>query len=289
MGRFRQWALAAVLVGGWAVGGQAAGPAPLLELGLGARALGMGGAFVSLIGDADALGYNPAALAYQRGRALGGYVSRPFDAYDHLALGLATESLGLSLSQIGVSGISQTNHFGTPVGRPLSYVARAAVAGFGVELAPGVAFGAQWKAYFEDLGPLRGFGWALDPALLFRTGAWSLGAVLRQALGEPIAYDDGAQVAWPARLTLGGSWRWADGSDLRATLAADLDGAFGLDVRPRLGAEVWLGQVGVRLGWDAGMLTAGASVERGDLRLHWAYAFHDTLPQTLRLSASVSY
>ena len=40
----------------------------IFEIGMGARALGMGGAFVAVADDANAIYYNPAGLAYMEGR-----------------------------------------------------------------------------------------------------------------------------------------------------------------------------------------------------------------------------
>jgi len=264
-------------------------PAVLLELGSDARALGMGGAFVSLAGEATTLLYNPAGLAYVNDQSVSGYVARPFGAFDHLAFGYAGPNLGASLLQMGVATVAQTNEFGNPTGQSLDYVSRAAVAGFGYEIFDGLAFGAQFKGYFEENGPVRGFGWALDPALLYTSGALKLGAVFKNAVSEAIVYDNGQQAPWFTQWVLGGSWSLQLPSEMALVLAVDVEGLGQDEVRPHLGGELWIDNLALRLGWDAGMLTAGASVLYGNLQVHWAYAFHDTLPETLRLSATVSY
>lgn len=283
--------LAVAIAMGWSTSGVANGqdPAVLLALGTDARALGMGGAFVSLAGEVPTFTANPAGLAYVNGRSLSGYAARPFGAFTHVALGYAGPHLGVSLMQMDVATVAQTNEFGNPTGQPLAYVSRAALAGFGYEVFDGLAFGAQLKGYFEANGPVHGFGWALDPALLYARGALRLGAVFKNAVSEAIAYDNDDQASWLRRWVVGGSWSLQLPSKMALVLAADAESVDQGEVRPHLGAELWIGNVGLRMGWDAGMLTAGASVLYRNLQVHWAYAFHDTLPETLRLSASVSY
>lgn len=261
----------------------------LLDMSSGARPLGMGGAFVSMTADAASLMYNPAGLAFLSEQQISGYAARPFGALDHLAFGLAAPHIGLTVLQLSASGALETNVFGNPTGRPLDYVSRAAVAGLGYELLPGLAVGAQIKAYLEENGPVRGFGWALDPAVLYTQDAFSVGAVWRNLLNEAVHYDNGHQEAWVSQLTLGGSWLWAVSEDASLRFAADVEGLLQTRWGLHLGTEVWLKNLALRAGWDRGLLTFGASVKHNNLQLHWAYAVHETLPQTVRLSASVAF
>lgn len=265
------------------------GKIALLELGVGARALGMGGAFVSLGGDADSLMYNPAGLAFMQTSQLSGYISRPFESFNHLAMGYAFPNLGLSILEMNLSSAMETNEFGTPTGRTLNYVSRSAIAGFGYEIIEGAAFGAQVKLYSEEIGTSTGFGWAVDPALLYRTNSISIGAVWRNAINENIEYDNNYEETWTDDLVVGGSWKLIIDEGTSILLAADASGLTGENIKFQLGGEMWMGQLGLRLGLDRGQLTAGASVLYRNLQIHWAYAFHDTLPQTLRLSAAMDF
>ncbi len=265
------------------------GKISLLELGVGARALGMGGAYASLGGDADSLMYNPAGLAFMESSQLSGYISRPFEAFNHLAMGYALPNFGVSILEMNLSSVMETNEFGNPTGRALNYVSRSAIAGFGYEIVDGAAFGAQVKLYNEESGPLSGFGWAVDPAILYRTDSFSLGAVWRNAINENIEYDNDYEETWTDDLVIGGSWKLIIDEDVSMLVAADVSGLTGEEMKLQLGSEMWLGQLGLRLGLDRGQFTAGASVLYRDLQIHWAYAFHDTLPQTLRLSAAIDF
>lgn len=265
------------------------GKIALLELGVGARALGMGGAYVSLGGDADSLLYNPAGLAFMNRSQLSGYASRPFEAFHHVAMGYAVPNLGVSVMQMGLNSVMETNEFGNPTGRTLDYTSRSAIGGFGYEIFPGAAFGAQVKLYSEESGPVTGFGWAVDPALLYRTDFLSIGLIWRNAISDDIQYDNDYEEAWASDLTIGGSWKLSIEKQVYMLLAADVSGVMQNDIAVQVGGEAWLGQFGIRLGWDRGLITAGASVLYRNLQIHWAYAFHDTLPQTLRLSASMDF
>lgn len=264
--------------------------ATLLDMGVGARALGMGGAVLSLRTDASSLLYNPAGLAFLEERQLSGYAARPFGALNHLAVGFAQPFWGVSVMQLDVAGAAETNAFGNPTGRPLNYVSRAGVAGWGYEVVPGLALGAQLKVYTEQNGPLQGLGWALEPALLYTDGSLSLGAVWRGALNEAVRYDNGHSERWPNALSAGASWLWAIRPEVSLRLAADADGLLSDNgVALHVGAELWLNNLGLRAGWDRGLMTFGASVVYRNLSLHLAYALHETLPETVRLSATVSF
>jgi len=265
-------AVLSLSVGVFAQGGSVAA---LLDMGVGARALGMGGAVISLGADASSLLYNPAGLAFLSERQFSGYAARPFGAINHLALGFAQPSLGVSVAQLDVAGSAETNVFGNPTGRPLSYVSRAGVAGWGYEVIPGLALGAQLKVYLEQNGPLQGAGWAVDPALLYTDGSLSLGAVWRNLLNEAIQYDNGHSESWSSSLSVGTSWLWSIRPEVSLRLAADVDGLSSEQTAFHLGGELWLSNLGLRVGWDRGLLTFGASVLYRNTQLHLAYALHE--------------
>ncbi len=264
------------------------GVAALLALGAGARPLGMGGAFTALADGVEAPLYNPAGLAWAQGSHAGGFASTPFGALTHLALGVTSPHLGATLTQLSAPGALETNAFGNPTGRTLDYASRAGVAGFGVELLPGLALGAAVKLYGEASGDISGFGWALDPAVLYAAGGLRLGAVWRNAANDPIAFSNGYAEPWTEGLTLGAAWRAPLRRDVSLTLAADAEDALGT-IGWHAGVELWLERLGLRAGWDRNALTAGASVRGEGLTVDWGYAFHPTLPQTLRLSAAWAF
>lgn len=284
------WAavLALLVCGQGAAWAQAGGMAALLEMGVGARALGMGGTFVGMEADPSALAYNPAALAGVVDRQFSAYAARPFGVLDHLSLSLAGAHMGLTLLHLGASGTLATNEFGNPTPRALAFASHAAVAGFGYALSDTLSLGGQLKVYVEENGATTGVGWVLEPALLYAKGPWMAGIVARNALNDPVAFGDGHRQFWSRSLSLGASWTWREDAGWMVKLAGDVEGLMQGSLSFHAGGELWLQTLGLRVGWDRGAFTAGASVLHGDLALHIAYGFHPVLPPTVRLSASTA-
>lgn len=264
------------------------GSAALLELGQGARPLGLGGAFVGLADGPEVALYNPAALAFFAENRLSAFAGRPFETLTRLGLSLATPQLGLVLTQLSAPGVLETNAFGNPSGRFVSYADRAGVAGLGWQLLEGLALGAALKVYWQDSGPVQGFGWAVDPALAFRQGPLRLGAIWHNPLNAEISFNNGRREPWGRSLTLGTAWSQSLRPQLAWHLAADLTlGAEG--PRWHLGGELELEALALRLGRDGPSWTLGAGVAYGEFRFDWAYALHPVLPQTLYLSAAWAF
>ncbi len=106
--------------------------AALLEIGAGARPLGMGGAFVGLADDENAVFYNPAALAFLDRFGVTSLYSRQLQMLDYKVLGIAGRFAGLTLLQLYSGGIEGTNRFGNPDGTSFSYTSRAGIASAGI-------------------------------------------------------------------------------------------------------------------------------------------------------------
>ncbi len=70
------------------------GTAVIFDIGMGARALGMGGAFVAIADDANAIYYNPAGLTYVEGRDVTSLYSSLLGAGNYLGAGYAQKNLG---------------------------------------------------------------------------------------------------------------------------------------------------------------------------------------------------
>jgi hypothetical protein len=96
--------------------------AEFLKIGVGARALGMGGAFVSLADDASATYWNPAGLVQLESReALGMHASQFGGVVNHDVLGVAIplrspdnrSAIGLTIIRLGVDDIRVTKDFDT--------------------------------------------------------------------------------------------------------------------------------------------------------------------------------
>jgi hypothetical protein len=263
--------------------------AALLEIGVGARPLGMGGAFSGLADDENAVFYNPAALAFLESRALTSLYSRQFELLDYGAVGVAGRWAGFNLLQLYSDGIERANEFGNPVGTSFAYISRAGIASAGVALTEGLALGARLKFYQEVSDGESGFGWALDPAIIFVRERFRFGALLENGLSEEIRFDNGHTEEWTPSLRLGGSLSLSIWEGATLNLLLDLSQV--LESRPQshLGVELWVDSLGLRAGCDGGGITVGSSVWFKSLRVDWAYAAHPQLPDTQRISLTLRF
>jgi len=262
--------------------------AALLEIGVGARPLGMGGAFVGLADDENAAFYNPAALAFLEDLGFTSLYSRQFQLLDYGALGVAGRFMGLNLLQLYAGGIEGANEFGNLDGTHFTYISRAGIASLGVGLG-GVALGTRLKFYQEVSDETSGIGWAIDPAVMIVRDRLRLGALLENGLSGRIKFANGHVEGWNPDLRLGSSLSFEIMEEARVNLLLDLSGILSGELRSHLGAELWVGELGVRAGLDGGAITVGSSIWLKPLRIDWAYAAHPRLPDTNRLSLTVRF
>jgi long-subunit fatty acid transport protein len=195
--------------------------ASFLKIGLGARAVGMGGAFTALADDVNALGWNPAGLSALSKRELGAMHAElasetryDFVGYAHplkqgtLAIG------GVYLGHGSIEGRSAT---GAPTG---SYNAsdQAVSLGFGSRLDSGLGWGANVKyvrsaietasaqSFAVDLGGRYAFSSARGPGVpLLGLAVQNLGPGLKfqdQTSQLPLTVAAGVGYRLPVGLTL---------------------------------------------------------------------------------------
>lgn len=251
--------------------------------------MGMGNAFVGLADDENGGFYNPAALAFLTTRGVTALYTKQFELIDYGALGFAAPSFGVHLLQLYAPDIPIANAFGNPDEEVMSYVSRAGLLAVGVGLMNTIALGTRLKFYAERSGRLDGFGWAIDPAVMFNFKNLRLGAIFENAMSRAIRFSNGHVESWVPSLRLGGSLVYElPAQKAKFYLLADVSG---LPDRPlsHVGAELWLANLGVRAGFDGGVLTAGTSIHLEQFRLDWAYAVHTQLPHSNRLSVTFRF
>lgn len=149
--------------------------ATFLQIGVGARAQGMGGTFVAVADDPSAIFWNPAGLASLQNReAAVSHVDWPADIhYDHLTVVLPSSRLGGSIAmQLGVlaTQIQETSDlqpFGT--GNEFTYSDVVAGASFARRWTDKLLVGVGAKFVREDLG--SEVGGPVTSAVLFDAGS----------------------------------------------------------------------------------------------------------------------
>jgi long-subunit fatty acid transport protein len=288
-------------------------PAAFLDIGYGARPMGMGGAFVALADDANAVLWNPAGLAGLERTQLTGMYARQMGLVPYGFVGFAQpvsprSSLGAGAITSGDAALHETTallsvaHRLTP-GLSLGISAKARMATYGND--PAGVWDPDGGGNRQVQGRALGFG--MDLGLLYAlTDQTSLGLMWRDAFSS-VDWDAGNEAGTargggepvPMALILGTAHRLGDDVTLSLVLDRALQ-ADGTD-RIRLGYEnrLWSlvilrGGYGQQITADAERFyTLGLGLER-DLGTSWnlafdfAYLFHD-LADTPRVSMTVGF
>lgn len=278
--------------------------ASVLELGMGARPLAMGGAFVGLADDGNALSFNPAGLAGLQGlSALSSGEVRPgIGIYGQMAVVLPR--LGLGLHYFDFGDVPQMDEFGNVIGY-FSYRTYTLIAGAGIR---GTDLGLKNVPLLRDLGvgikvkylkvstldPGSGSGLAFDLSLLYggpNTGlrmgfltGFGLGFVLENVVGVPIRYGSGHQEDWPRAVTFGLSATLFNSWILVTDFPVGKGVRVGLEWRP-------VSAVAVRAGLkneDVLIWSLGLGVRYGMFALDYAFVAHPYLAGQHRLSFEVA-
>lgn len=195
---------------------RAAETASFLNIGVGARALAMGGAATALSDDANALYWNPAGLAALDKReftashaALAQTARHDFGAF---AAPTSAGTFAAGFTYLSQDSISGRDAAGAPTG-DFNASDAAASLGFGrkTELAD---LGAAVKYVRSHIGAAEAQTFALDAGARKTWDAVSIGAALRNA-GPGLKFDN-ERNDLPLRLALGAAWRPAGGHAVAA-------------------------------------------------------------------------
>jgi len=166
-----------------------------LNLGVGGRALGMGGAQVSQVNDVTAGYWNPAGLVRSRGDIQLAFMHNEYFAgiakYDYLALTAPIDTMrhiGFSVLRFGIDDIANTidlkdNDGNIDYNRVTGF--SAADYAFLVSYASksainGLDYGANFKIIHRKVGDFaKAWGFGLDAGIQYQAGNWRTGAMLK--------------------------------------------------------------------------------------------------------------
>lgn len=288
-----------------------------LYLGVGGKALGMGGAFVSIADDASAGYYNPAGLSqldqkelvFMHSETFGSLLNHDFLGY---VLPLHKSTLAFSLICLGGGGIKITElqNPGEPISasnRP--YVKEEKSHGdyvfiFSYSLGKSKKFflGANFKLIYRNIAVNSAYGAGLDlGALVNLAHNITLGVNLMDFTTTLLAYDTGTKESIYPTFKLGLSTK-RKFENFFLTLALDSDirkekrrhstqywiGDFSLDTHYGLDLS-YLEKFMLRGGFDQGNLTLGFGFKVKRFTVDMAFLDHDELDNTYRISLKLKF
>ncbi len=279
--------------------------AQFLELGVSARAIGMGEAFLSISDDASAVYYNPAGLTQLMERqVLFTHVSYPADInYEFVALAYPTPNFG------GVWGLSFTMlDAGDLVFMPYKDVGNPTQTFGAKEYAIGVSYARNLTDRFMVGGTLklidelydteRATGWAADVGTLYDTGfkGFRIGMMISN-FGPDLTFIKESHPL-PMNFKFGGVVDVLRREDHTAIFAAE--GAHPNDNMEKFnaGVEYWYKDMfSLRFGnhfeYDAGGISAGGGLRLNvsERQLSFDYGYHDMghLDDTHRFSVGLVF
>lgn len=251
-----------------------------LKIGVGARAMGMGSAYVALSDDPTALHWNPAGLASGRGgirlTAMHNEWLDDFrQEYAAVSGPLGPGVIGASFTGFYTSELERRDETGVLTGH-FGFNDIAATLGYGVALAPGADAGLSVRYIREMIADENASSVAFDLGGRYAVGSsgLSLGAAVQNVGGEAKFVAE----SFPLPLTIrgGAAYRRKIGA-LQGTglLSTEFRKARGEEGRFHLGGEYsfhdWLAlRAGAKFGYDEQDVSFGLGIIRGAIEFDYA-------------------
>lgn len=311
--------LAAVMIGGMPgmIFGQAkvgTAGAKFLDIGISARATGMGEAYSAIANDVSAVYYNPAGLTSLLGtEVLATYVSMPADiGYGFAAIGFPLESVGGVLG-FGVSALTSGSMvertynrgvdypdegiFGT--GRKFAWNDLAVSVSYGRYLTDRFSLGFTVRYIGEFVHDFSASSWSADVGTSYNTGYRDFKlAMAITNFGPDLKFIEKA-APLPINFKFGGSINVIEAADHVLTLVAE--GSHPSDNLEKYNAGMeylfkdrFALRLGGRFNYDVDGLTAGAGMrlpygDEGQISFDYAYQDFGILTQVHRFTMSVAF
>ncbi|MDM7917173.1 MAG: PorV/PorQ family protein [Candidatus Eisenbacteria bacterium] len=298
-----------------------------LRIGVGARALGMGGAFTALANDASAAYWNPAGLAqmerpevlFMHAEQFGQLANHDFFGYVQPLPGTTGTSVGLAVIRYGVDDIPITRDAWTDSngnGKPdpgefdPDDFRKASDTEWGVlftyarSASDRLQLGGNLKVVRQGLLHNTSFGMGVDLGALYSVRRdLTIGARLADVTTTRISWDTGTREVINPSMALGAQWT-RELAGLRGEVTVAGDFAFTFEGRETAsqfgggtvagdfqgGVEYWFSRaVAARVGTTAGDWTAGGGIRYRGFGADYAFLPHDDLGDTHRISASLRF
>jgi len=255
-----------------------------LRVGVGARPLGMGGAFTAVANDAYATYWNPAGLVQLRSSQIGSmYAIMSLDRkYSFLSLAFPVSaflSFGMSGIDFRIDQIEARDRAENLVG---TFGDAENAFGFSLGIAPvkGFSIGGNFKYLLHKLVNQNAAGYGFDAAVLIRPSKFLSLGFLVQDLGSFLEWktESGRREKFPLNARAGLALKLLDDRLLVSTdivSTEDSEGHF-KSRQWHGGVEIWpMGFFATRVGYNDQALTGGTSLKIPHMQVDYSFAADD--------------
>ncbi|MFC1712917.1 PorV/PorQ family protein [Candidatus Poribacteria bacterium] len=295
-----------------------------LNVGAGARALGMGGAFVAVADDGTTAYWSPGGLSSLQSREVAFMHSQQFDnlvktnyiGYVHPTSHWGT--FGISWLRLGVEDIPKTGYVDSNGNLKQDfvdendngakdpgemYIELPAVVGYfddvedgiflsyGAQLSENFSAGANLKIIRQSMSAHSSSGYGIDIGALYQLfDGFKVGLNLQDVPRTRIKWDlTNHEDEIPFSVRAGAAYTGQIPSLMSIfTISFAVDTKY--DTETHYGAEWWLVRtLALRLGLDEGELSAGCGLRVATFQVDYAFIGHDDLGSTHRISTSVQF
>lgn len=261
--------------------GQAGLDISVLNAGVGARALGMGGAFTAVSDNADSPYWNPAGLGSIDKNEITAMQTKLSTDADHYYISFVRPALGgamgISWIQVGLGNITQTSSEVDANNEVVnlsvfSYFSNAYLISYGREINDRISIGLTAKYLTSDMFQIEGgqaYGYSLTPGIMLRPmEQFKIGLKIDEVLNQQ-SWGTGTVEQVPPKLRLGLAYRTPNPGlfsfDIKQILRS------GYAAAASVGYEWAKDGLSMRLGFGEDNLTAGAGFVSGHARVDYAY------------------
>lgn len=249
-----------------------------LKLGVGARPMGMGSAYVALVDDATATYWNPAGLASVTGTQVTAMHNEWIKDFrqEYVAVGtkLGPGVIGFSFAGFYTSDLEErdltgvlTGHFG------FNDVAMTGAYGFDVARGLDLGIAARYLREMIDDEDATTFTFDLGGKYRVAETGFSLGAAVQNLGGDPTLVEE--KIPLPTTVRAGAAFARAISTHGKGTITAEVRKSRAEDARFHLGGEFDYKErvalrVGGKFGYDEEDLSFGLGITQKRLRFDYA-------------------
>jgi hypothetical protein len=267
--------------------GQAGTDIAILQAGVGARALGMGGAFTAVADNADAPYWNPAGLGRVTSSEITTMQTRLSTDTDHYYVSYVQPAfggtLGISWVQVALGNISQTSaevdyHNEVQTLGIFSYFSNAYLLSYGKDLSDKVSVGLTAKYLTSDIGQLSGgqaSGYSLTPGVLLKAPRFTLGLKVDELFNEQ-RWGTGTVERVPPKVRLGLAYQAPNPGLLSLDISQTVRSGYSPQISLGYEAAVFRG-IAFRAGYAEGGFSAGAGFAVQHAQVDYAYVNQPSL------------